>query len=103
MWGTILSSLFGAIIGKLMAWIKQNELEQQAALAQELKQHLESVQAANAAEAEVNAAVAAHQEAAAQVTDLTEQLNYINQWNQKSVELRDRKKGLKVRVRELKK
>jgi hypothetical protein len=100
--GTILGSIFAALLGKIMAWFKQNELEQQAALAQELKQHVESIQAANAAQGQVDAAVAAHQEAAAQVTDLQGQLDFINQWNQKSAEIRDRKRGLSGRVRELK-
>ena len=93
--GAILGSIFAALLGKILAWFKQSELEQQAALAQELKQHAESVLAAQAAQDQVTAAVQAHQEAQAQVTDLQGQLDAINAWNAKSRELKVRTRGLK--------
>lgn len=88
--GAILGSILAALFGKLLAWFKQGELEQQAALAQELKQHAESVAAAGAAQDAVDQAVFAHQQAAAQVTDLQAQLDAINAWNTKSKELKIR-------------
>ena len=93
--GAILGSIFAALLGKILAWFKQSELEQQAALAQELKQHAESVAAAGAAQDAVAAAIAAHHEAAGQVTDLQGQLDAIKRWNTESKELKQKAKGIK--------
>lgn len=92
--GTILGSIFAALLGKILAWFKQAELEEQAALAQELKQHIESLAAASAAASAVDAAVSAHQAATAQVTDLQAQLDEIRRWNDKSAYLKVRAKEL---------
>lgn len=93
--GAILGSIFASLFGKLLEWFKQGELEHQAALAQELKQHAESVAVAGAAQETVEAAVVAHQQAAIQVTDLQGQLDAIKRWNEKSRELKQRGKGIK--------
>lgn len=94
MFAKIIGIIFSAIVGRLLEWLKTNELEQQAALAQELKQHAESVIAAQAAQATVADAVLQHQEAAAQVTELQAQLDALKKWNEKSKELKRRAKQL---------
>jgi hypothetical protein len=93
--GAILGSIFAALLGKILEWFKQSELEHQAALAQELKQHAESVAAAGTVQDAVDQAVIAHQQAVAQVTDLQGQLDAIKAWNTKSRELKQRAKGIK--------
>lgn len=92
--GKIIGIIFSAIVGRLLEWFKTQELEQQAALAQELKQHAESLVAAQAAETAVSEAVMNHLEAAAQVTELQAQLDDLRKWNQKSRELKQRARGL---------
>jgi len=58
--------------------------------------------AAQAAQAQVDAAVKAHQEAADQVTSLDDQLAQLKKWNERSRGLRVRAKELKIKVKELK-
>lgn len=101
MLASILGSIFSGLLGKLLAWFKQNELEQQAALAQELKQHIASLEAAQAAQSAVTAAVMAHQEATEQVTDLGAQLEAIKKWNEGAKGLKSRAQVLQVHVREI--
>jgi uncharacterized protein involved in response to NO len=103
MFAKIIGIIFSALVGRIMEWFKTNELEQQAALAQELKQHAESVIAAQANQTEVDLAVQAHQAAAAQVTEVQAQLDELRRWNQKSKELKCKTRELRDRSVLLKK
>ena len=75
--GVIVSALFTSWI----AYIKQLQLEAQAAKADALKQYVDSLKLSQAAQDQVDAAVAAHQAAQAQVVSLQEKLDALRRWN----------------------
>lgn len=93
--GQILGAILAALFGKFLEWMKQSELDHQVAVAEELKQHAASVQAASTAQLAAIEAAHAHQEAALQVTELQAQLDAIKKWNDKSRELKIRARNIK--------
>jgi len=93
--GNILGSIFAALLGKILAWFKRNELEAAAAMAEELRQHAASVQAADAAESDAALAVQASEEASSHVTDLHDQLTALHDWNARGARSRIISRGIK--------
>lgn len=75
--GTIVSVLFG----KIVEYMWQHALEQQAAKAGALQQYVESVKLSGDAQDKVDQAVQQAQAAQLQVVTLQEQLDAIKTWN----------------------
>jgi len=77
--GAIVSSLFGSVV----EYFKRKKLEEEAAKVEALRLYAESLKLSQAAQDQVDAAVAAHQAAQAQVVTLQEKLDALRRWNDK--------------------
>jgi hypothetical protein len=75
--GVVVSALFTSWI----AYVKQLQLEAQAAKANALQQYVDSLKASQAAQDQVDVAVAEHQAAQAQVVSMQEKLDALRRWN----------------------